>query len=214
MACMRSAPVMWCTSGPCRDTVPQHPCRDTWARRQRYAAFHVTMGRMASAAGLSEGEHLVLRLHRHWKTVLMPLLVLAATVVALLVLLLVVPAVRDNAAGRLALGAVALVIDIVFVAIPLLRWRTTTYELTSRRLRLRAGLLTRTGRDFPLTRISDVSFAQGLLDRILGCGRLVVESPGEHGQLVLTEIPNVQGVQATLFQLVEDEQARLAREQQ
>ena len=172
------------------------------------------MGRMASAAGLSEGEHLVLRLHRHWKTVLMPLLILAATVVALLVLLLVVPAVRDNAAGRLALGAVALVIDIVFVAIPLLRWRTTTYELTNRRLRLRAGLLTRTGRDFPLTRISDVSFAQGLLDRILGCGRLVVESPGEHGQLVLTEIPNVQGVQATLFQLVEDEQARLAREQQ
>jgi uncharacterized membrane protein YdbT with pleckstrin-like domain len=172
------------------------------------------MGRMASAAGLSEGEHLVLRLHRHWKTVLMPLLVLAATVVALLVLLLVVPAVRDAAAGRLALGAVALVIDIVFVAIPLLRWRTTTYELTNRRLRLRAGLLTRTGRDFPLTRISDVSFAQGLLDRILGCGRLVVESPGEHGQLVLTEIPNVQGVQATLFQLVEDEQARLAREQQ
>lgn len=172
------------------------------------------MGRMASAAGLSEGEHLVLRLHRHWKTVLMPLLILAATVVALLVLLLVVPAVRDAAAGRLALGAVALVIDIVFVAIPLLRWRTTTYELTNRRLRLRAGLLSRTGRDFPLTRISDVSFAQGLLDRILGCGRLVVESPGEHGQLVLTEIPNVQGVQATLFQLVEDEQARLAREQQ
>jgi uncharacterized membrane protein YdbT with pleckstrin-like domain len=172
------------------------------------------MGRMASAAGLSEGEHLVLRLHQHWKTVLASLLILAATILALLVLLLVVPAVRDAAAGRLALGAVALVIVIVFVAIPLLRWRTTTYELTNRRLRLRSGLLTRTGRDFPLTRISDVSFAQGLLDRILGCGRLVVESPGEHGQLVLTEIPNVQGVQATLFQLVEDEQARLAREQQ
>jgi uncharacterized membrane protein YdbT with pleckstrin-like domain len=172
------------------------------------------MGRMASAAGLSAGEHLVLKLHRHWKTVLAPLLIFAATVVALLVVLLLVPAVRDAAAGRLALGAVALVIVIVFVAVPLLRWRTTSYELTNRRLRLRAGLLTRTGRDFPLTRISDVSFKQGLLDRLLGCGRLVVESPGEHGQLVLTEIPNVQHVQATLFQLVEDEQARLAREQQ
>ncbi len=172
------------------------------------------MGRMASAAGLSEGEHLVLKLHQHWKTVLMPLLILAATVVALLVLLLAVPSVRDAAAGRLALGAVALVVVIVFVAVPLLRWRTTSYELTNRRLRLRAGVLTRTGRDFPLTRISDVSFKQGLLDRLLGCGRLVVESPGEHGQLVLTEIPSVQHVQATLFQLVEDEQARLAREQQ
>jgi uncharacterized membrane protein YdbT with pleckstrin-like domain len=134
--------------------------------------------------------------------------------VALLVLLLAVPAVRDAAAGRLALGAAALVVVIVFVAVPLLRWRTTSYELTNRRLRLRAGILTRTGRDFPLTRISDVSFQQGLLDRLLGCGRLVVESPGEHGQLVLTEIPSVQHVQATLFQLVEDEQARLAREQQ
>jgi hypothetical protein len=40
----------------------------------------------------------------------------------------------------------------------------------------------------------------------------VVESAGEHGQLVLNEIPQVERVQATLFQLVEDEQARLARE--
>jgi len=37
-------------------------------------------------------------------------------------------------------------------------------------------------------------------------------SGGEHGQLVLNEIPGVAKVQATLFQLVEDEQARLARE--
>ncbi len=169
---------------------------------------------MASATGLSEGEHLVLRLHQHWKTVLRPLLILAAMVLALLVLLILVPSVRDAAAARLALGAIGLVIVVLFVAVPLLRWRTTSYELTNRRLRLRAGVLTRRGRDFPLTRISDVSFAQGLLDRVLGCGRLVVESPGEHGQLVLTEIPHVQDVQATLFQLVEDEQARLAREQQ
>jgi uncharacterized membrane protein YdbT with pleckstrin-like domain len=169
---------------------------------------------MASATGLSEGEHLVLKLHQHWKTVLRPLLILAATVLALLFLLLLVPAVRDASAARLGLAAAAVVIVIIFVVGPLLRWRTTSYELTNRRLRLRAGILTRRGRDFPLTRISDVSFAQGLLDRVLGCGRLVVESPGEHGQLVLTEIPHVQDVQATLFQLVEDEQARLAREQQ
>jgi uncharacterized membrane protein YdbT with pleckstrin-like domain len=172
------------------------------------------MGRMTSAAGLAEGEHLVLRMHPHWKTVLRPVLILAVTVLGLLFLLLLVPAARDTAAARLAIGAVALVIVVLFVAVPLLRWQTTSYELTTRRLRLRVGILTRTGRDFPLTRISDVSFEQGLLDRLLGCGRLVVESPGEHGQLVLTEIPHVQDVQATLFQLVEDEQARLAREQQ
>jgi len=169
---------------------------------------------MASAAGFAEGEHLVLGLHPHWKTILRPVLILIATVVGALLLLLLVPAARDTAAARLGVAAVATAVVLVFVAIPLLRWRTTSYELTTRRFRLRFGILSRTGRDFPLIRISDVSFEQGLLDRLLGCGRLVIESPGEHGQLVLTEIPRVQAVQATLFQLVEDEQARLAREQQ
>jgi uncharacterized membrane protein YdbT with pleckstrin-like domain len=169
---------------------------------------------MVSTTGLAEGERLVLGLHRHWKTVLWPLLILAATVLALLFLLLLVPAARDSAVARLAISVAALVVVLFFVAVPLLRWRTTSYELTTRRLRLRSGIVTRTGRDFPLIRISDVSFEQGLIDRVLGCGRLVVESPGEHGQLVLTEIPHVQQVQAALFQLVEDEQARLAKDQQ
>jgi uncharacterized membrane protein YdbT with pleckstrin-like domain len=169
---------------------------------------------MVGTAGFSEGEELVLRLHPHWKTVLRPLLILVVTVVGLLILLLLVPAARNTAAARIGLAALAVVVALLFVVVPLLRWRTTSYELTTRRLRLRAGILTRRGRDFPLTRISDVSFEQGLLDRLLGCGRLVVESPGEHGQLVLNEIPRVQAVQATLFQLVEDEQARLAKEQQ
>ena len=75
------------------------------------------------------------------------------------------------------------------------------------------GIVARSGRDFPLIRISDVSFSHGPIDRLLGCGKLIVESAGEHGQLVLTEIPQVEQVQATLFQLVEDEQARLAREE-
>jgi uncharacterized membrane protein YdbT with pleckstrin-like domain len=165
---------------------------------------------MVGEPGLSAGEHLVLKLHQHWKTVLRPVFVLALIIAATLVVLILVPSLI--AAVRLAIGAVALLLAIVFVAGPLLRWWTTSYELTNRRLRLRAGIVTRRGRDFPLSRISDVSFAQGVLDRLLGCGRLVVESPGEHGQLVLTEIPHVQQVQATLFQLVEDEQQRLARE--
>ncbi len=169
---------------------------------------------MTGAHGLADGEHLVLRLHQHWKTVLGPLLILGATVAALLIALILLPSVHDGVLIRLALAAVALVIVVAFTAVPLLRWQTTSYELTTRRLRLRAGILTRRGRDFPLLRISDVSFAQGPLDRLLRCGRLVVESMGEHGQLVLTEIPDVQRVQSLLFQLVEDEQQRLAREQQ
>jgi uncharacterized membrane protein YdbT with pleckstrin-like domain len=167
---------------------------------------------MAGDATLSAGEHVVLKLHPHWKTLLRPIFVLALIVVAAPALLISLPSRDAGAPVRLVVGAVALVAAVIWFLAPLLRWWTTTYELTNRRLRLRRGVLTRQGRDFPLIRISDVSFSHGLVDRLFGCGRLVVESAGEHGQLVLTEIPRVQEVQSTLFQLVEDEQARLAAE--
>ena len=167
---------------------------------------------MAGDGDLSEGEHTVLFLHPHWKTVLMPFLLLVLVVVVAAVLVVVIPHNRLQTDERIAVGVIALVVALIWTGIPFLRWRTTTYELTNRRLRLRRGIVSRTGRDFPLIRISDVSFSHGPIDRLLRCGKLIVESAGEHGQLVLNEIPEVEKVQATLFQLVEDEQERLARE--
>jgi uncharacterized membrane protein YdbT with pleckstrin-like domain len=161
---------------------------------------------------LSEGERTVLTLNPHWKTVLWPFTLLVVVAVAASLAVIFIPHNRLQGPERIVVGVLALLIVVIFTAVPLLRWRTTTYELTTRRFRLRYGILSRTGRDFPLIRISDVSFSHGIIDRILGCGRLVIESAGEHGQLVLNEIPRVEKVQATLFQLVEDEQAWLARE--
>ena len=168
---------------------------------------------MAGDSSLTEGEEFVLQLHPHWKTLLRPFFILIVTLAAALALLILLPAKADPPVVRIIIGAIALLLSIVFFAVPIARWRTTSYELTTRRLRLRSGIVARSGRDFPLIRISDVSFQHGLIDRILGCGKLIVESAGEHGQLVLNEIPHVQRVQSTLFQLVEDEQSRLAREQ-
>jgi uncharacterized membrane protein YdbT with pleckstrin-like domain len=167
---------------------------------------------MAGDASLVEGERFVLRLHPHWKTLLRPALILVLILVALAVAEVLLPPRSDLVPVRFALVGVSILAMIIWFLVPWLRWKTTSYELTTRRLRLRRGILSRSGRDFPLIRISDVSFSHGLLDRLLGCGKLIVESAGEHGQLVLTEIPEVERVQATLFQLVEDEQARLARE--
>jgi uncharacterized membrane protein YdbT with pleckstrin-like domain len=167
---------------------------------------------MAGEDSLTQGEQLILRLHPHWKTIVRPLFILVVIIAATVALLVLLPTGSHMGLVRLVIGAVALVAVIIWFLIPLLRWRTTSYELTNRRLRLREGILSRSGRDFPLIRISDVSFSHDLIDRLLGCGKLTVESAGEHGQLVLTEIPQVEKVQATLFQLVEDEQARLSRE--
>lgn len=168
---------------------------------------------MTPDSSLAAGEQPVLLLHPHWKTLIRPILVAALVVAVALIAEVLIPSGSAAAAARAAAGIVAVLFLMVWLIVPVLRWRTTTYELTTKRLRTRFGIITRKGRDIPLTRINDVSFEKGPLDRLLGAGRLVVESAGEHGQIVLKDIPDVADVQATLFRLVEDEQRRLERNQ-
>jgi len=168
------------------------------------------MGHVTGADSLTHGEEIVLRLHPHGKIMVKPALILLLIVAVAITIILVLPqSVANVGTIRLVIGIVALVAALVWFGVPFLKWRTTRYEVTTRRLRLREGIISRSGRDFPLNRISDVSFSQGLLDRMFGCGRLIVESPGEQGTLVLSEIPDVRRVQGVLFQLVGDEEARL-----
>jgi uncharacterized membrane protein YdbT with pleckstrin-like domain len=161
----------------------------------------------------ADEELSVLQLHPHWKTLLRPFAVAVILIAAALVLEAVIPSGSAAAGERLAVAAIAILALLIWLMIPVLRWRLTTYELTTRRLRVREGILSRRGRDIPLARVNDVSFARGVTDRLFGSGRLVVESAGEHGQILLNDIPDVENVQSTLFQLVEDEQQRLGGEQ-
>ena len=160
---------------------------------------------------LTQDEHLVLLLHPHWKTLIRPFAVAVLVIAIALIAEVLIPSNSAAAVERLVVAAVAILAVMLWLIVPVLRWRTTTYELTTRRMRVRSGIVTRHGRDIPLARINDVSFEKGLLDRLLGSGRLVVESAGEHGQILLTDIPRVEFTQATLFRLVEEEQRRLER---
>jgi membrane protein YdbS with pleckstrin-like domain len=160
---------------------------------------------------LTQDEHLVLLLHPHWKTLIRPFAVAVIVIVIALIAEVLIPSNSAAAIERLVVAAVAILAVMLWLIVPVLRWRTTTYELTTRRMRVRSGIVTRHGRDIPLARINDVSFEKGPLDRLLGSGRLVVESAGEHGQILLDDIPRVEFTQATLFRLVEEEQRRLER---
>jgi uncharacterized membrane protein YdbT with pleckstrin-like domain len=160
-------------------------------------------------SGLAGGEQPVLVLHPHWKVLVGPILLAVVVVAALLVVEVIIPAGHDAAVERLAVAIAAILVLMLWLMVPILRWRTTVYELTTRRMRMRSGIVARQGRDIPLTRVTDVSFSKSLSDRLLGAGRLVVESAGEHGQVTLRDIPDVERVQAILFQLVEDERNRV-----
>ena len=86
---------------------------------------------------------------------------------------------------------------------PWLVWRTTHYVLTNERVLLQTGVFSRDRRDIPLSRVNDHAMSQKFIERLLGCGTLTIESAGERGQSVLNDIPHVEKVQTTLYELVE-----------
>ena len=60
--------------------------------------------------------------------------------------------------------------------LPYLRWRTTHYVVTTHRLLWRSGVLSRTGRDIGLSRITDVSYRQTLWQRVIRSGTVTLET--------------------------------------
>ena len=162
---------------------------------------------------LGEGEEIEVALRPHWKALIFPVIVFVLICGLSAFAIAVLPAGGAELPLTAAVLVVAGLVLLRFAAAPWLVWLTTNYILTNRRLIMREGVIKREGRDMPLARVNDVAFSHGsLLERMLGCGTLVVESAGEHGQVVLTDIPHVEDVQRELYRLVEEEAARRRRE--
>ncbi len=146
---------------------------------------------------LNEGEHVVVSTRTHPKALLLPLLVL-------LVILAVAVVLNGLGSGgaadvmHLVVWVVAGVAILWFVVRPVITWATTTYTFTNRRFMKRSGLIAKEGRTIPLNRISGVDFEIGVIDRMFGCGTLVVTDASEHGHVLLHDIPRVEQVQKTV----------------
>jgi hypothetical protein len=60
------------------------------------------------------------------------------------------------------------------------------------------------GIEIPLARVNNVNFSQGILERIVGAGNLMIESGGEQGQSHFTDIHEPQKVQRILHEQIEE----------
>jgi uncharacterized membrane protein YdbT with pleckstrin-like domain len=87
------------------------------------------------------------------------------------------------------------------VVVPFLKWLTTTYTFTDRRIITRRGIINQTGHDLPLTRINNVAYERSLTDRMLGCGTLMLTTAAEQ-PVVLTDIPDVERVHVVMTELL------------
>jgi uncharacterized membrane protein YdbT with pleckstrin-like domain len=149
---------------------------------------------------LNEGESVVVDTRTHPKALLLPIFAL----VVFLAVGVFVQTQTDQGIVHKVVWVVVAVGILWFFVRRLLIWLTATYTITTRRLITRHGVITRRGHDIPLTRVSDVAYEKDLVDRLLGCGTLVISDASTHGQVALPDIPHVEDVQRKLNELLHD----------
>lgn len=151
---------------------------------------------------LTQGEYVVASLRTHSKEIWGALAILLATVVVLVAALVYL---HDKGTWVvLTLVIAALLIIAVWVLRPISRWYSTHFVVTNKRIITRHGIVSTAGRDIPLYRVNDVSSEQGPLDRILGCGTLVISDASQQTGLSFRDIPQVKKVQVEITQLLLD----------
>lgn len=153
---------------------------------------------------LGAGERVVLSMRVHWKALIWPaiafLLLCFATGLAIALAMPTMPPGGKTMLGWIIAG-LAVVLFVWLCLIPFLRWWTTTFTITNRRLITRRGILNKRGHDLPLIRIANVEYERSFLDRILGCGTLTLTTAADD-PLTLRDIPNVEKTHLQLGELM------------
>jgi uncharacterized membrane protein YdbT with pleckstrin-like domain len=154
---------------------------------------------------LSPGEAIIVHTRTHWKALLGAIVWAVLGVVAIGLLLALVP--PDGATGIVRLVAVgAVVLGLVWLSlVPLMGWLSASYTITNQRIMERKGVVRQTGRTIPLQRVNGVSFEKDLVDRMVGCGTLKIESAAEFANVVFRDVPDVERLQQVLTDLVADQ---------
>lgn len=149
---------------------------------------------------LNEGEDIILDLHPHWWYFVKPAVAVVVTVVAAV-------AFRDSDPVRIAL-LILIVLSVAWLCIVYARWSTTNVVVTTDRLIHRVGVLGKQGKEIPLERVNDIAVSQTFFERLIGSGDVTIESGGERGQQLFTDIRKPFLVQNVIYTEMERSGAR------
>jgi len=155
---------------------------------------------------LLDGEVVALDLRPHWWFFAGPLFA------GIPVLGLLIGAYRldgDMRTVALLVTAVAALAWAVWLGSRLVSWQTTHFVVTSDRLVFRSGILAKHTRDIPLEKVNDLASSQSIFERMIGAGDLVIESAGERGQEVFSDIPHPDAVQQEIYRQMEANNSRM-----
>lgn len=149
---------------------------------------------------LGKGEVVVLHLRTHVKALIAPALLLVVTgVLTGLAFALVPPSWQPSAGWVITLAAI--LVTALWVVVPFMKWLTSTFTFTNRRIITRRGIIVKSGHDLPLTRINNVAYRRGPIDQLLGCGTLELTTAADQ-PVTLDDIPDVERVHVMMTELL------------
>ncbi len=158
---------------------------------------------------LFEGEQVVVDLRPHWSFLIGPVLAAIGVIAAAVALLVTFP----SAPGVVLVAVLVFLAGaVIWLAARYVRWTSTSFVLTSSRLVYRTGVLARRGREIPLDRLTDITVHQSILERLVGSGRLFIESAGQMGEEEFFGVPRCMAVQRAIHQELEQSRRRRAEQ--
>ncbi len=148
---------------------------------------------------LADGEDLILDLRPHWIALVWPLAEIALDAAGVGLILAYMPHAWPTW-GRWLVVAVGAALIVVSAVPKMVAWATSHFVVTTDRVIHRSGWFAKRSMEIPLENISDVRFSQGVFERVIGAGDLVLESAGEFGQETFTNIRRPEVVQKTIYE--------------
>ncbi len=144
---------------------------------------------------LIEGEHLVLDLRPHWIALFWPTL----AAIGILVVMVWAYQATDIEWLDIAIGVIGLGLLLIYPVRRFVWWFTSNFAVTSDRVIHREGFIAKRSMEIPLEAINDVRFEQGIIDRIVGAGSLIISSASEFGRNEFGNIRHPEEVQKTIY---------------
>jgi uncharacterized membrane protein YdbT with pleckstrin-like domain len=157
---------------------------------------------------LSPGEEVVSEFRPHWTAILGPL------GITILAVALVIFFAFFTAAGSFLYVWGPLIVAVLWIAFTirgLINWLTTNHVITNERVIHRTGFISKAGKEIPLEMINTVSFNQSVFERMVGSGDVMIESAGETGQTLYSDIPRAEEKKNIIYKVREERMLTLER---
>ncbi len=135
---------------------------------------------------LNDYETVALDLHPHWWYFSRPVMLLVASIIFGILTRVYLDGRDEEVVSYIAIGLI--VFSALWLATRYAKWANTNFVITSDRIIYRSGVVARSGIEIPLERVNNVHFSQGLFERMLGAGDLLIESGAVDGQQRFSDI--------------------------